>query len=79
MSKSVYSIKEFCDFYTISRTTFYREVDAGRIRPRKCGRRIIITQRDAQRWLRQLPKQPITKREALHLKSYLIRFFSWWK
>ena len=34
---------------------FYEELKSGRLRGRKVGRRTIITQDDAEDWLRRLP------------------------
>jgi excisionase family DNA binding protein len=49
------SIAEFCQRYGTGRTTAYQEIKAGRLRARKCGKRTIITDDDAEAWLRDLP------------------------
>ena len=49
------SIAEFCQRYGPGRTTTYQEIQAGRLRARKVGRRTIITEDDAEEWLRGLP------------------------
>lgn len=49
------SIAEFCERYGPGRTTTYQEIKAGRLRARKCGKRTIITDDDAERWLECLP------------------------
>ena len=49
------SVPEFCQRYGPGRTTAYQEIQAGRLRARKVGRRTIISQDDAEDWLRTLP------------------------
>jgi excisionase family DNA binding protein len=49
------SVPEFCQRYGPGRTTTYQEIQAGRLRARKVGRRTIISQDDAEDWLRRLP------------------------
>jgi hypothetical protein len=49
------SIDGFCNSYGIGRTKAYEEINAGRLRARKAGRRTIITADDAEDWLNRLP------------------------
>jgi excisionase family DNA binding protein len=49
------TVDGFCDRYNIGRTTFYAEVKAGRIRPVKVGRKTLIPEPEAARWLASLP------------------------
>jgi excisionase family DNA binding protein len=49
------SIDEFCERYGPGRTKAYEELKSGRLRARKCGKRTIITEDDAEDWLRRLP------------------------
>jgi excisionase family DNA binding protein len=49
------SIAEFCERYGTGRTTTYQEIKMGRLRARKCGKRTIISEDDAEEWLRRLP------------------------
>ena len=49
------SINEFCQYYGIGRTTAYAEIRQGRLRGRKIGKRTIVTEDDAEAWLRLLP------------------------
>lgn len=49
------SIAEFCQKYSVGRTTAYLELKSRRLRGRKIGRRTIITEDDAETWLGQLP------------------------
>ena len=49
------SIAEFCEQYGVGRTLAYCEISEGRLRARKCRRRILIAEADAQDWLQRLP------------------------
>jgi hypothetical protein len=49
------SIPEFCERYGPGRTKAYEELKSGRLRGRKIGKRTIITEDDAEDWLRHLP------------------------
>ena len=54
MEQEVFRVKEFCQRYAISRTAFYREVWAKRLRVIKRGRRTMIAKIDAEEWLERL-------------------------
>ena len=49
------SIRQFCERYGPGRTRTYKELKSGRLRGRKIGKRTIITEDDAEDWLRRLP------------------------
>jgi hypothetical protein len=49
------SIDGFCKGYGIGRTKAYEEIAAGRLKARKAGTRTIISEDDAEEWLRLLP------------------------
>jgi hypothetical protein len=49
------SIAEFGEQYGLGRTKTYEELRSGRLRGRKIGKRTIITEDDAEDWLRCLP------------------------
>jgi hypothetical protein len=49
------NIAQFCQRYGIGRTTAYAEIKQKRLRGRKIGKRTIITEDDAEDWLRRLP------------------------
>lgn len=49
------SIDQFRTRYGVGRTTVYEEIKLGRLRARKCGKRTIITEDDAEEWLQHLP------------------------
>ena len=55
------SLHDFCERYDIGRTKAYEEINSGRLKARKAGRRTIITADDAEEWLSRLP----TLEEAL--------------
>jgi hypothetical protein len=74
MEQEIFRVKEFCDKYAISRTSFYREVWADRLQVFKRGRCTFITRAEAERWLHSLayikPKETMDKRySAASLKS----------
>jgi excisionase family DNA binding protein len=49
------SIDQFRTRYGVGRTTVYEEIKLGRLRARKCGKRTIIAEDDAEEWLQHLP------------------------
>jgi hypothetical protein len=49
------SLDEYCDRYGLGRTRAYGEIKSGRLQARKCGKRTIIAEDDAEEWLRRLP------------------------
>jgi hypothetical protein len=49
------SLAQFCERYGLGRTKAYEELKTGRLRGRKCGKRTIIADDDAERWLSSLP------------------------
>ncbi len=49
------TVKDFLSWARISRTTFYKEVNEGRIPLKKCGKRSLVTRADAETWLSNLP------------------------
>jgi excisionase family DNA binding protein len=52
--KRAFTVKELCDQYGISRTTFYQERKQGRLRTVKVGRRTLVLVDDASAWAAQL-------------------------
>jgi Helix-turn-helix domain len=52
------SIVQFSEHYGVGRTKAYEELKSGRLRGRKIGKRTIITEDDAEDWLRRLPTIP---------------------
>jgi excisionase family DNA binding protein len=49
------SIAQFSERYGLGRTTIYEEIKLGRLRAHKCRKRTLITEDDAEDWLRSLP------------------------
>lgn len=49
------SLSRFCARYDIGRTKAYEEIKRKRLIARKCGKRTLITEDDAEAWLRSLP------------------------
>jgi excisionase family DNA binding protein len=49
------SVDQFSVRYGLGRTKIYEEIKSGRLRARKCGKRTIISEDDAEDWLRRLP------------------------
>jgi len=61
-----YFLPEFCKRFCVSRSSFYREVHANRLRIYKRGKRTMIERAEAERWyaglsrsLRDRGAQPI--------------------
>lgn len=53
--KAAYTIAEFTEAFGIGKTKLFEEINTGRIKARKNGKRTIITAADAQAWLDALP------------------------
>lgn len=49
------TVADFLSRYSISRTEFYRQVNAGRIRLTKMGNASRVARADADSWLASLP------------------------
>jgi hypothetical protein len=62
MEPVAYRVSEFCQVYVISKASFYREVQAGRLRILKRGRRSLVERTEAQRWFTSLKTPPVHKR-----------------
>jgi len=52
------SVSQFCEWASIGRTKFYQEVKEGRLVIRKIGNKTIVTMKDANFWLSNLPIAP---------------------
>ena len=53
-ASGAFSINDFCQWASISRTAAYAELKAGRLSARKFGRRTLIAKSEAERWLGSL-------------------------
>jgi len=62
-----YFLPEFCKKFCISKTSFYREVHANRLRIYKRGKRTMIERVEAERWYACLRsfKRPVDSVETL--------------
>ena len=52
-----YFIPEFCRKFVISKSSFYRELNAGRLNVYKRGKRTMIERVEAERWHSNLTHQ----------------------
>jgi excisionase family DNA binding protein len=52
--KDLITIKDFCERFSVSRTTFYRQHAAGTLPVRKVGRATRIRVVDAEAWAAKL-------------------------
>ena len=52
--KGLFTVSDFCALYSISRTTFYSEVRAGRLRITKRQSSTFVTRKNADDWIAQL-------------------------
>ena len=57
MTQELMTVGDFLSRYAISRTEFYRQVNAGRIRLTKLGTASRVARADADAWLASLPVQ----------------------
>lgn len=55
IERGAFSIKEFCEWASVSRTTAYREMTDGKLKSRKLRGRTVILKSDADAWLDALP------------------------
>ncbi|MFN0044862.1 MAG: hypothetical protein ACKVOS_00160 [Sphingorhabdus sp.] len=55
MTPELMTVSEFLMRYSISRTEFYRQVKAGRVRLTKLGNASRVAKADAETWLASLP------------------------
>ncbi|MFO0389953.1 MAG: helix-turn-helix domain-containing protein [Alphaproteobacteria bacterium] len=54
--KALYSVTEVIELVGIGRTMLYKEIRAGRLKIRKCGKRTLILATELNRWLESLPE-----------------------
>jgi len=53
---AAFTVVEFLDWARIGRTTFYSQVNEGKIKTRKLGKKTLILREDALAWLNALPE-----------------------
>lgn len=51
-----FTVNEFCNWASIGRSKAYQEVQEGRLKLRKIGRKSVVTVQDAEAWLNNLPE-----------------------
>ncbi len=51
MEQEIFRVNDFCVRFAISRTEFYRQVNANRLQIMKRGRRTYVTRGDAMDWV----------------------------
>lgn len=51
-----FTLNEFMAYARIGRTKTYQEINAGRLKIRKIGRKTLILRADAEAWLNALPE-----------------------
>jgi len=59
-----FTLDKFCERYGQSRSTAYREINAGRLVAKKRGARVLIDRAEAHRWFSNLPKIEIRAAEV---------------
>jgi hypothetical protein len=64
LSKGAFTVEEFLAWAAIARSKFYQEVNSGRIRMRKIGRKSVIAFPDAMAWLSSLPEYGEVKKPS---------------
>lgn len=64
MEPVAYRVSEFCQVYVISKASFYREVQAGRLRILKRGRRSLVERSEAEQWFARLKNPPAPKQNT---------------
>lgn len=53
--RGAFDVNGFCAWAGIGRTTFYKEVNEGRLSIRKLGKKTVVVRTEAERWLNALP------------------------
>lgn len=59
-----FTLDKFCERYGQSRSSVYREINAGRLIAKKRGARVLIERSEANRWFSNLPKFETKAAEA---------------
>lgn len=54
MNEQTYTVNQFIDSFKVGRTTTYQEIDSGRLKTYKLGRRRYISAAAASDWQRRL-------------------------
>jgi hypothetical protein len=63
MEQEIFRVNDFCVRFAISRSEFYRQVNANRLQVMKRGRRTYVTRGDAMAWIEKQQRQSRTADE----------------
>ncbi|MEP9349185.1 helix-turn-helix domain-containing protein [Xanthobacter sp. KR7-225] len=55
VARAAYTLETFCTVFGVGRTKLYDEINAGRLKAVRVGRRVLIRATDADAWLAALP------------------------
>lgn len=55
---AAFTVKGFCEAYSIGRTLAYEQIGAGRLKAKKVGNRTLILKADADLWANSLAELP---------------------
>ncbi|MDD4615840.1 MAG: hypothetical protein PHW76_01805 [Alphaproteobacteria bacterium] len=69
MEPVAYRVSEFCRIYVISKASFYREVQAGRLHILKRGRRSLVERTEAERWFDRIKAKANPMQEKVPSRS----------
>lgn len=58
-TKVALTIPEFCTCYGVGRSFTYDEINAGRLKVRKAGKKTLVLKADADNWLNALPEKEV--------------------
>ena len=65
----VFTVQEFCQHYKIGRSKTYLELDSGRLRAVKLGKKTLIRADDAEKWLASLKPLVLDENTRANAKS----------
>ena len=57
-TKLAYTIPEACNLIGVGVTRFYQEINSGRIKAKKYGRKTLIPANSLKEWFGELPEYP---------------------
>jgi excisionase family DNA binding protein len=60
VNEQTYTVNQFIDSFKVGRTTTYQEIDSGRLKTYKVGRRRYISAHAAAEWQRRLETETNT-------------------
>jgi hypothetical protein len=66
LQTAAFEFEEFLRNYKCGKTKAYEEINEGRLRALKIGRKTIVTRADADAWLASLPELPTHTKKSGH-------------